>query len=569
MPPEDREESSLVRKEPCPACGSRDNLARYSDGHAYCFSQGCGHYERGDGQAPGPASRHEKRMDLIRGSVEPIANRGLTDKACAHFNYQVGEWNGRKVHIAPYHDESGRLVAQKIRWKADGKKQFTFLGSPREATLFGQHLCRSGGKMVVVTEGEIDAVATRQALGDWPVVSLPNGAGGARRDLAKQIAWLETFQKIVLLFDMDEPGRKAVDDCVTLFTPGKVFTVNLPVKDAGEMVETRRGAELAKLIQFEAKPYRPDGIMDVDDLIDDALEPARYGLPWPWRTLTERTYGIHRSELVGWGAGVGSGKTTIMKQLMLTAMRPDLLEDHGGIVDGEGRPLVIPPPRPVGVILFEEKPKKTLRTLAGMVIEKRVNKADVAYDAQALKQAMQSFRGLFFPLDCFGAKDWPSIKAHILYLVLALGVKDVFLDPLTALVAGAEDERRELDMIMADLSGMVETHEFTLHYVSHLTTPAGTPHEEGGRVMEKHFTGSRALARWTHRMIGVERNKQEEDSATLVRGLKDRETGEAVGPLIGLTFDRETGHMRECDLPVTGESGSRSPFKDETLNADL
>ncbi len=40
---EELAQSEFVRHEPCPACGSEDNLARYTDGHAYCF--GCGHLE--------------------------------------------------------------------------------------------------------------------------------------------------------------------------------------------------------------------------------------------------------------------------------------------------------------------------------------------------------------------------------------------------------------------------------------------------------------------------------------------------------------------------------------------
>ena len=36
-------ESEFIRHEPCNSCGSKDNLARYSDGHAYCF--GCNYYE--------------------------------------------------------------------------------------------------------------------------------------------------------------------------------------------------------------------------------------------------------------------------------------------------------------------------------------------------------------------------------------------------------------------------------------------------------------------------------------------------------------------------------------------
>ena len=57
-------ESEFVQHEPCPACGSKDNLARYSDGHGYCF--GCKHYENGDGQALEPITK--ARADLI--SVE-------------------------------------------------------------------------------------------------------------------------------------------------------------------------------------------------------------------------------------------------------------------------------------------------------------------------------------------------------------------------------------------------------------------------------------------------------------------------------------------------------------------
>lgn len=38
--------AKFTKHEPCPSCGSRDNLGRYSDGSAYCF--GCGYTERGE-----------------------------------------------------------------------------------------------------------------------------------------------------------------------------------------------------------------------------------------------------------------------------------------------------------------------------------------------------------------------------------------------------------------------------------------------------------------------------------------------------------------------------------------
>ena len=37
--------SKFVQHEPCPSCGSKNNLARYDDGHAVCFGMSCDHYE--------------------------------------------------------------------------------------------------------------------------------------------------------------------------------------------------------------------------------------------------------------------------------------------------------------------------------------------------------------------------------------------------------------------------------------------------------------------------------------------------------------------------------------------
>jgi twinkle protein len=504
-------------------------------------------------------------MDLdFSGAVQAIPNRGITLQTAEKFGYRVGEFKGSKAHFAPYYDGSGQLTSQHVRYRtAEEPKAFAWIGETRNPNLFGMHLWRDAGKQVVITEGELDAMTVSQAFGNkWPVVSLPNGAHSAKKDLARHTAWLERFEKIILCFDMDDAGRKAVEESVTLFTPGKVFVVRLPLKDANEMGAANRSAELVDAI-WGAKGYRPDGIRTVSDLREKASQPSTYGLPWPWRTLTERTYGIQRRYMYTWGAGVGTGKSTVQKQLMLTAMRPDLIEPHTGLVDHFGQPLVIPPPRKVGTILFEENPAKTLRSLAGMAIGKRVNKPDVAYSQEEFDAAVDSFDGLLFALDLFGAKDWETVEANIKFLVLSEGVQDIFLDPLTALVAGVEDERRALDSMMADLSGLVETHDFTLHAVSHLTTPTGTAHEEGGRVLEKHFTGSRAIARWSHAMIGLERDKQAAASVTTLRGLKDREYGEAVGPLLGLDFDRDTGRMIEVDLEA-----AEGPFKNE-VHSDL
>lgn len=51
----------FLKHEPCPECGSRDNLARYSDGHAYCF--GCGYVEPGIPCLQQKQKTEEKQQD--------------------------------------------------------------------------------------------------------------------------------------------------------------------------------------------------------------------------------------------------------------------------------------------------------------------------------------------------------------------------------------------------------------------------------------------------------------------------------------------------------------------------
>ncbi len=502
-------------------------------------------------------------MDLLQGEVEAIPNRGLTRDTCERYGYQVAHLpGGGKAHLAPYKDASGRVVAQKVR-KA-GKEMFV-AGDTQHGRLFGQHLLRAdGGKMVVITEGELDALSASQALGNkWPVLSIPYGAPNARRDLAPHVQELERYDAVVISFDMDEAGRKAVDEVVTLFSPGKLRVVHLPegMKDANDLVKANRQKDLADAI-WGASAYTPDILNELsDELLAEASAEQDWGLPWPWRTLTLATYGIQRSALYTWGAGTGSGKTTLMKQLAMTTIRPDLGEDHSDIMP-------MPAPRPVATILYEEPVKRTLKTLAGMVMGQRIHVPGMGYDKGVAAQTMAELRPFLKSVSLKGARNWETVKSTIRFLTVSEGVRDFIIDPMTALTAGLENERTALDGIMSELAGLAEDLDVTIHLVFHLTTPDGVSHEDGGRVQEKHFRGSRAVAFWSHFLLGVERNKQDPDSPTVIRGLKDRLTGDAIGPLIALTYDRATGRMVEVPLP-DADGSSNNAFKDETEHADL
>lgn len=527
-------DSEFVGKEPCPECGSKDNLARYSDGHGYCF--GCRYHEPADGQEYTPRERTKMSKDLIPvGSFQSIPARKLSEETCAKWGYSTSEMGGKAVQVANYRNSSNQIVAQKVRFRG---KEFVFLGDAKEAGLYGQHLWRDGGKRVTITEGEIDALSASQVQGNkWPVVSLPAGAQAAKKALQKSLQWLLGFEEIVLMFDDDEPGQAAVRECVGLFPPGRCKIARIDgYKDASEALQAGDGAKIVDAI-FGAKTFRPDGIVTIADVKAQALAPTVMGLPWFLPELNHKLYGRRLHEIIALGAGTGVGKT----ELLAKQIHYDLTVLH----------------EPVGVFLLEQQPGETVKRLASTHAGKQFHvpnrdDANPMWTTEELATAIGEIEDeRLFMYDSFGATDWEVIKTTIRFLSHSEGVKLFYLDHLTALAAMEEDERKGLERIMAEMGALVQELPITIHLVSHLATPDGTPHEEGGRVMIRHFKGSRSIGFWCVTMLGLERFQQHEDPelrrVTILRVLKHRPVGAATGETDFLSFDPDTGLYTELD----------------------
>lgn len=528
----------VTGRERCPDCAanggdnSEDNLARYADGGAHCHA--CGYHEFGD-ESDRPV-KQQKAAGLIDYTPSRLPMRGIEEEACKKFGYGYGEYHGAKVQVATYCDSNGRPVAQKLR---DKNKKFVITGDAKKMGLFGEHVWKSGGKILVITEGEIDALTVSQLQQNkWPVVSLPNGASSAAKSVANSLEFVESFEKVVLMFDMDEPGREAAKAVADILSPGKAHVARLPLKDANECLLEGKGKAVIDAM-WNAKPYRPDGVISISEVAAKAAQDIEVGRPWPWKTLTDRTYGRRYGELYGFGGGTGCGKSTVFKQIAKHIIETEKV--------------------PVGLIMLEEPPSMTAKTLAGMCMGQRVHVPEVQYDREELRATLERLDGRVYLYDHFGSMCFDVIKQKIRYMVRALGVRDIFLDHLTALAAAIDtDERKAIDAIMAELSSLTQELDCTIYYVSHLTTPEGKAHEEGGRVLEKQFRGSRSIAYWSHFLFGIERDKQDEGGATVFRVLKDRFTGDAAGLRFGLRYSTETGLLEECPLPTDGDA---NPFK--------
>lgn len=552
------DESSFLYHEACPSCqsdggdSSGNNLARYSDGHGYCHA--CKYYEHAEGTEAGKESGKKKKAKtapglLPPGDYAPLKARGIREDTCRKFGYSVGfSDNGDKIQIAPFYNGVGVLVAQHTR---DKDKNFRCYGNMKEALLFGQNLWKPGGRRLIITEGEIDALTISQLQDNkWPVVSIKNGAGGAAKDIKNSLEWVDSFQEVVLAFDMDEPGRKAAADCAMLLSPGKARIASLPRKDANECLQAGLVKELISAL-WEAVPFRPDGIVNGQSLKERCKKPPKRGVSLPYRELDEKLLGIRERELYLFTAGSGIGKSTIVNEVAY-----HLHQKHNW---------------PVGIMALEESIEKTGRRYTGIHLSKPLNLpgfeiAESEFDT-AFDQTVG--RGDWWIYDHFGSTDIDGLLAKLRYLVVGCGVKCLVLDHISIVVSGldeiAESERKTLDRLMTRLRSLVEETGVCLLAVVHLKRPEkGKSWNEGRNVGLTDLRGSASLEQLSDVVVALERDQQGDNpNVANVRVLKNRPVG-LCGPAGAVEYVHETGRL----IPYEGQDEYSSPFEDETKSSE-
>lgn len=525
------EESSLIGKEPCPACGSKDNLARYSDGHAYCFTPGCEHYEPGDGQEHTlPATSRKAPAELMQGNFSPLKARGISEDTCRLFGYMRGSLNGEPVQIANYyHPETRQLVGQKIRTK---DKQFKVFGKLHDA-LFGWQAWPMGGRKIVITEGEIDALTVSQVQGNkYPVVSLPNGAGSAKKAIMANLEYLKKFDEVVLMFDMDDAGRKATEQAAKLLGP-KARIAELPRKDPNETYLEMGADPIVKAV-WNAQARKPAGLYTGAEVLAMGDIVIEQGKSWPWDSVTQATYGKRIHEMYLIGAGTGCGKTDAMKE--------DIA--HNIAVHGE---------KCMTIFLEEPTLPLTIATVAGKIDGKLYHIPGREYDKEQYERTKQLVADNLLLFKVEDSIEPEDVIDLIREAVEGYGVKHVYLDHVTYLLdSSGEGDLAATKKLMRGLNDLNKALPFTLYYVAHLRKKdsKAKSHEEGGRITLDDFAGGKAITQYANFVFGLERSQQDPENRdyTTLRVLKDRYTGHSTGLTVGLKYDPATGKKTECEL---------------------
>ena len=519
----------VLYRQPCPHCTSSDAYHIYADGHGFCFS--CNGYDRIVAQEYLEQLSEVIDLPIISDmsinnpnnySYQYVPLRGLTKETLQCYNVQSKiDGEGKPIEIAfPYTPDT-------LKIRSLTEKAFWSKGDMKSATLFGKDKFPKGSaKSITITEGEFDALSVYQMLGSsYPAVSV-RSASSAGADCNHERDYLNSFDKIYLCFDNDEPGRKAKQAVARLFDFNKVYDIDFSgseYKDANDFLVADK-TDVFRRIWWNSRRFLPEGIIssfsEFDSIID--TEKQKDAVTFPFPTVQEMTYGIRTGEVVLVTALEGIGKTEILR-----AIEYHLLKTTDSNL---------------GIIHLEEDKSRLLKGLAGYELKQPAHLPDTPFSRDEIKDALHKAVRIDNRLHIynhFGSDDPNTILDIIRFLVASCNCRYVFFDHITMAVSGLgdEDERKALDYLSTRLAMMVQELDFALILVSHVNDEGKT-------------RGSRNISKIANCWIHLDRDQQaptEEQRNTTHLTFKKNRFGARTGPGGKLLFDLSTFMIEEAD----------------------
>ena len=477
----------------------------------------------------------------LYGEIEPLRKRRISQETCQKFGVRTDI--ERKRLCFPYFNEQGHQVAWKFKtatkkgaWEGDAPKTF-----------FGQQLW-SGGKRLVITEGEIDALTFAQVSPGWPVVSIPSGCDSAKKTIQQQLRWLSGFEQVIICFDDDEAGRAARDECAPLLDPKQSYTSLVPgYNDANQALMAGKSDVVMQAI-WQAKQYTPQSLIRSDDadllkrIVEWDCQPDAH---WHHPGLDEMLRGLQVGRIYTLAADTGVGKSTFL---------------------AEAAACILGQEKALGWIALEEDDVETAMRL--MTIASNTP-ADLITDRkERLKLAeLVGKLPLYLSKNAISCNA-DTILAELAFLVKGMNCKFLILDHLSMLMSGSEtnDEQKLISTTMTKLKDFVTKTRSCLIQVVHVNTI------RDGQVNLYNLRGSRTIGQLSDAVIAIERDTREGSDNAIVRVLKNRPNRGRTGIAGYLEYNPLTGRQLPSDKPPTEddeEPPKRSKRKSATLDDPL
>jgi archaellum biogenesis ATPase FlaH len=359
--------------------------------------------------------------------------RGIRDSTLARFRIRTGfdeETGEVNRRFYPY-TENYKLTGYKKRITAT--KGFDAVGRyGNESDLFGEHLCKDGGRTLIIVGGEEDVAAAWQMLDDMTdgskfdaphVVSPTTGEGGCSKQIAAKYAFFDKFDKIIIGFDNDDAGRKATHLIAPLLPSGKVYTAVWTENDPCECIKQGKQRQFIDAYFKAMKTmYVPEGItssLGLEDLMREYIGMDRLTLPaFMHRMQKMLAGGIPLGYIVNILSASGTGKSTFCDAMIL----------HW-IMDN---------PYTVGIVSLEASEGEYAVNLSSSYCGFKLNLLESAEDRLAYladeenvaKRKILWQRSDGSPRFYLVDSDIKNLQKKIEQLVITYGCKVICLDPL-------------------------------------------------------------------------------------------------------------------------------------------
>jgi KaiC/GvpD/RAD55 family RecA-like ATPase len=555
----------FVKHVNCDKCGSSDGKAIYNDGSHYCWvckdkSLSEDYKDHLDSKKrKGKVKKVKEVEDMeVKPSTKPALTkeeqqefksetstkgkgfRGIRDEFNTMFNvrYSYSEETGEVIEQAYTCTQAGELVGYKIR---EVPKNFYSKGrTGADCELFMQFKFNRGGRYVIITEGELDALSAYQMFADYnktkgdyetAVVSPTTGAN-SHKQIAAQYKFFDSFEQIIVAYDSDKAGQDAVETIVKVLPKGKVKIMSMRYKDANEYLQ--KGEEKAFISDFyNAKAYVPVGVLPSSGLYDRILNQSSVAkIPFPpfMGELNDLFIGgMPLGHIINIAADTGIGKTTLVNEMIYY--------------------WIFNSPHMIGIVSMELDAGQYGEALLSRHIEKKLalipsQEEKLAFlrsdkvKAQAQDLMLDSSgNSRFYLLDNRdGSVD--DIKDTIEELVVGCGAKVIVLDPLQDILDGLGNEEQAEFMKWA--KGFMKSHSVTFVFINHMRkTPAG----QNGADSEQNIMGSSTIIKSASANILLKRDKMAEDeltrNSTEISVTKNRVCG-LTGPAGSIYYDNTT-----------------------------
>lgn len=540
--------------QPCPCGVSSDAFVIYDNGWGHCFRGDCktpniriGESDLEDSVETRTATKGKnyELSEIASFDVRGNPDRKLLKVVAEFYGIKaVMASDGTVSHFCYPFSASGstEVTGYKLKNTKEKTDQRT-IGDPK--TIFGLEHFRNGGRRIIITEGEEDTWAINSAnyikyKRLFPVVSM--GSSQQTGYLLKERDTLLRFDEIILWFDNDESGKKAVESAAKIIGYDRVKVVYSDLKDANDVwrseSEMSKAADkIAGLIR-NAAPFNPSGVVQGEKTWEayKSYKSLEF-VPWPpfLSELNRLTHGRALGSITMIAAGTSVGKSSLLREDIYHILKT---------TDAK-----------IGACFLEEGVGETTAAIMGLHMNKRLGLPGVETTEQEEREAWEATLGTgrVLLVDHQGSVSDNSLVDKLEYLAAA-GCQYIYLDHITIAVSETDDNNinANIDKFMNRLLQLVQRYNVWFGVVSHLrkVKSGEESFESGARVFEDDLKGSGSLKQVSFQTIALSRNKMAENEKkrheTTVWLLKDRKTGN-TGPAGRYRFDYKTGRLLEVD----------------------